>query len=117
LYVLLITDCFTHFTYAYKTKKATAARTIVCLKQPFLQKGLCRRVIHDDASYFNSRDFKSFLSNNNIVQILAPRYAHWVVGIVECRVCMLKALISRYCASESGPTTLTFACFSSTAVS
>ena len=101
-HILLITDCFTHFTYAYKTTAASATKTIECLKHLFLQKGLCRRIIHDAATYFDaSHVFKSFLSSNNIVQIPAPRYAHWVVGIVESRVCMIKALMARYCSKES----------------
>ncbi|KAJ1524474.1 hypothetical protein ONE63_010970 [Megalurothrips usitatus] len=100
-YILLITDCFSHFTYAFKTTNSTAAKTIECLKKLFLQKGLCRRIIHDDATYFTSREFRDFLASYNIIQISAPRYAHWVVGIVESRVGMLKALLARYCSKES----------------
>lgn len=100
-YILLITDCFTHFTYAYKTTACTSAKTIACLKDLFLKTGLCRRIIHDDATYFTSHDFRSFLASHNIIQISAPRYAHWVVGIVESRVKMLKFLLATYCFQES----------------
>lgn len=100
-YILLITDCFTHFTFAYRTKDSSTETTVRCLKDLFMKKGLCRRIIHDDATYFTSKQFQAFLSSQNIIQIPAPRYAHWVVGIVESRVHHLKALLVKYSAKES----------------
>lgn len=100
-YVLLITDCFTHYTFAYRTKDSSTETTIRCLKDLFLQKGLCRRIIHDDATYFTSKLFQAFLSSQNIIQTPAPRYAHWVVGIVESRVNHLKSLLATYSSKES----------------
>lgn len=99
-YILIISDVFSRFVFTYRTKDCTAQITVSKLKELFLEQGVCRRLYHDAGTNFCSKEFGKFLSDLNIIQVHAPRYAHWSVGLVEKHVGLLKALLVRYCAKE-----------------
>lgn len=100
-YVFLAVDFFSKFVFSFRVKSCSAETTIKCLKEIFLERGLCRKLFHDAGTHFTAGSVKKFLSDLNIIQIQAPRYAHSSVGQVERCVGIIKTILTRYCVKES----------------
>lgn len=74
LYILVLTDHLTKFVSIYPMKSTEAKGTIKILDKYFLQLGVPRIIIHDNATYFTSNLFTEFLEQHKVAQMKTPRY-------------------------------------------
>jgi transposase InsO family protein len=82
--VLLLTDTFSTFTWAYKLKCAgTGTTTVKGLKDLQLHYRTPDTLMTDGGSHFNNNEVKTFCDSHDIQHITTPAYAPWTNGLIE----------------------------------
>lgn len=84
--VLVYVDAFTRFVRLFPTKGVTAKDAIRALRKAFAQAGIPRTIVGDDASAFNSREFREFIKEVGVSLHVVPANAHQANGLAEAYV-------------------------------
>ena len=82
-YFLVIVDAHSKWVDIYKTKGTTAEDTIRCLTHSFSQFGLPISIVSDNGPCFISHEYKAFLANCGVRQILTAVYKPATNGLAE----------------------------------
>ena len=82
-YFLIIVDAHSKWVEIFKTKGTTAQGTIKCLSHLFSQFGLPVSIVSDNGPCFTSQEYKTFLSNSGVRQILTAVYKPSTNGLAE----------------------------------
>lgn len=67
--VLVITDSHTKWIEAIPLKQAITTATINCLRDIFSRFGVPRTIVSDNGTQFTSREFATFVQQNNISHV------------------------------------------------
>ena len=73
-YVLVVVDAFTKFVLLTPVREATSRTTIDALKRIFAVVGFLRTLVSDNASYFVSKNFRSFCIDLGIKHVTTSPY-------------------------------------------
>ena len=88
--ILLVVDAHSKWIEAFTVSTASSATTIERLRQVFAQFGLPKTVVSDNAAYFTSQEFESYLELNAIRHTKSSPYHPSSNGLVERAVQSLK---------------------------
>src|SRR6266481_5883135 len=100
--VLLITDTFSNFIWAYTLKSTgTGKTTLAGLHDLCLR--FCRPegFMTDGGSHFDNEDMNTFCSTHGIEHITTPAYAPWTNGLIENMNKILLGRLKRMCAPDT----------------
>src|SRR6266481_4822814 len=99
--VLLITDTFSNFTWAYKLKSAgTGKTTLTGLNDLCLHYWQPDTFMTDGGAHFNNSEVNEYCRLQGIEHITTPAYAPWTNGLIENTNKILLGRLKRLCAPD-----------------
>ena len=99
--VLLVTDTFSTFIWAYKLKSTgTGKTTLVGLRDLLLHYRKPDGFMTDGGSHFDNEEVDTYCRENNIEHITTPAYTLWTNGLIENSNKILLGRLKRMCAPD-----------------
>lgn len=88
--ILVIVDSHTKWIEAIPLKQATTSATINCLREIFSRFGVPRTIVSDNGTQFTSREFATFVEQNNISHVRTAPFHPQSNGAAERAVRTVK---------------------------
>ncbi len=99
--VLLVTDTFSTFVWAYKLKSAGTGKSMLTgLQDLCLHYRKPDAFMTDGGSHFNNEEVNKFCEENTIDHITMPAYTPWTNGLIENSNKILLGRLKRMCALD-----------------
>ena len=80
---LIIVDSYSKWPIVAQMKKTTASNTIEIMRTVFSEYGIPSRIVSDNGPQFTAEEYKTFLRENGIQQILSSPYHPRTNGLAE----------------------------------